>query len=67
MITKFFGTIASVGVMMALGVRSALAGPVVIDGTDANDHGSGTSTTNSDGWNAEGFSTFQPSAIQAVT
>lgn len=50
MITKFFGTISSVGVMMALGVHSALAGPVVIDGTDANDHGSGTSTTNSEGW-----------------
>lgn len=28
----------------------AFAGPVVIDGTDANDHGSGNATTNFNGW-----------------
>lgn len=50
MTTKLFGTIFSVSVLMLMGTHSALAGPVVIDGTDANDHGYGTITANSEGW-----------------
>ena len=35
---------------IALGVGNANAGPVIIDGTDANDHGSASGTTNLNGW-----------------
>lgn len=37
-------------VALALGASTALAGPVIIDGTDANDHGSASGGVNLSGW-----------------
>ena len=38
------------GAAIAIGVPSAYAGPVVIDGTDANDHGYSSGSQNFQGW-----------------
>ncbi len=47
---KLLRTIFVVGVATTVGMPSAWAGPIVIDGTDANDHGSSSGTANLEGW-----------------
>jgi hypothetical protein len=40
--------LSSIGI--ALVTQSAVAGPFILDGTDADEHGQATATTNQDGW-----------------
>lgn len=50
--TKKFALIllASLAIASPFSQRSAQAGAIIIDGTDANDHGSASATTNFNGW-----------------
>jgi hypothetical protein len=47
---KLCQTFALTLLAMILPVSAALAGPVIIDGTDSNDHGSSNGTANINGW-----------------
>ena len=42
--------IAATAAILALSITATIAGPVVIDGTDANDHGSASGGVNFTGW-----------------
>ncbi len=47
---KFTHTLLTIGFILVLGLGSAFAGAVVIDGTDASDHGSAPGAVNLNGW-----------------
>ena len=47
---KLTGKIFAAAVMATLCATAASAGPIIIDGTDANDHGSFSGGANQDGW-----------------
>jgi hypothetical protein len=40
----------AVAILVSMGASAAYAGPVILAGTDADDHGQATTTANEDGW-----------------